>query len=48
MKLTSNRPVDQVHVADLLRMDLINDAVRSALPEGLHDRLDQIRQLVDE
>jgi hypothetical protein len=48
MKLTSNRPVDQVHVEDLLRMELIDDSVRSALPPSLRDRLDHILQSMEE
>jgi hypothetical protein len=48
MKLTSNRRIDQVHIEDFLRMDLIDDAVRSVLTPTLIHRLDDIRQTMEE
>lgn len=39
MKLTSNRRIDQVHIEDLLRVGLIDDALRATLPRDLSDRL---------
>lgn len=42
MKLTSFRDIDRVHVADLAQVGLVDDAVRSALPGELRERLDVI------
>jgi len=39
MKLTSNRDIDRVHVADLAQVGLIDEALVSALPEELRERL---------
>jgi hypothetical protein len=39
MKLTSFRDVDRVHVADMLSVGLIDDAVRDSLPPDLVERL---------
>ncbi len=44
MKLTSARPIDQVHVADLLAVGLIDDALRGSLPEDLAARLRGIEE----
>jgi len=48
MKLTSNRDIDRVHVADLLSVKLIDDAVRAALPGELRSRLAAIEQQLDD
>lgn len=42
MKLTSFRPIDQAHVADMLGVGLIDDKVRQSLPPELLARLDQV------
>jgi len=48
MKLTSYRLVDQTHIADLLSIGLINEAVRSSLPRELRERLATIEQTIEE
>lgn len=48
MKLTSNRPIDQVHVADMVDVGLIDEAVRSSLPAELQSRLAQIEAAMEE
>ena len=48
MKLTSNRPIDQVHIADMVDVGLIDDGVRSSLPEELQSRLAAIEAAMDE
>jgi hypothetical protein len=47
MKLTSLRDIDRVHVADMLRSGLVKDAVRSALPEDLRTRLEEIARTLE-
>jgi hypothetical protein len=47
MKLTSFRDIDRVHVADLLRVGLIDDAVRKSLPSDLTKRLRAIEATID-
>jgi hypothetical protein len=42
MKLTSNRRIDQVHIEDLLRVGLIDDALRATLTSELRKRLASI------
>ena len=42
MKLESFRPVDQTHIGDLLSVGLIDDRVRTSLPEVLRERLAQV------
>jgi len=42
MKLTSNRDIDRVHIRDMLDVGLVDEAVRSALPDTLRDRLKTI------
>lgn len=42
MKLTSLRDIDRVHIADLLRVGLVSDPIRAALPEDLQARLAQV------
>ena len=46
MKLTSLRDVDRVHVADLLRVGMVDSAVRAALPPDLRERLEAIEQSI--
>ena len=48
MKLTSNRDIDRVHIADLLDVGLIGDSVRDALPSELLKRLDDIQRSVED
>ncbi len=48
MKLTSMRDLDRVHIADLLRVGMIDDAVRGALPPDLRQRLEEVAQSLDE
>lgn len=48
MKLTSNRRIDQVHIEDLLRLDLIDNAVRQALPAPLRQRLSEIERSLED
>lgn len=47
MKLTSFRDLDRVHIADLLRAGLIDDAVRTPLPDDLRARLAEIEASVN-
>jgi hypothetical protein len=48
MKLTSNRPIDQAHVIDMLGVGLVDARARSGLPPALLSRLDDIeRQAAD-
>ena len=42
MKLTSFRPIDQVHIADMLSVGLVDPAIKSALPAELRARLAQV------
>ncbi len=42
MKLTSLRDIDRVHVADMLRVGLVDDRVRAELPPDLLPRLNAI------
>jgi hypothetical protein len=48
MKLTSLRSIDRVHIEDLIRTGLIDDAIRASLPEDLGARLDQIKADFDD
>lgn len=47
MKLTSFRDVDRVHVADLIGVGLIDDAVRASLPGDLLERLHAVEATVE-
>lgn len=47
MKLTSFRDIDRVHVADLLSVRLIDEAVRATLPADMLERLKQIEATVE-
>lgn len=44
MKLTSFRPIDQVHVTDMLAVGLVDAVVRASLPEDLRTRLDELER----
>jgi hypothetical protein len=44
MKLTSLRDIDRVHVADLISIGLVTDAVRQGLPPDLLERLESIER----
>jgi hypothetical protein len=48
MKLTSLRDIDRVHVADMMRVGLIDTATRTKLPPVLLDRLKAIEESLDE
>jgi hypothetical protein len=48
MKLTSFRDIDRVHVADLISVGLIDEAVRASLPAELRTRLEEIEQGMEE
>lgn len=48
MKLTSNRDIDRAHVADLLQVGLIGDAIRGLLPSDLSARLREIELSLDD
>jgi hypothetical protein len=48
MKLTSLRSIDRVHIEDLIRTGLIDDAIRASLPQDLGARLDQIEADFDD
>jgi len=48
MKLTSFRDIDRVHVADLVSVGLVTDALRRSLPPELRERLREVeRNAVD-
>lgn len=47
MKLTSFRRLDQVHILDLLGLDLIPMEMDARLPSDLQDRLRQLRENPD-
>ncbi|MBI5764369.1 MAG: nucleotidyltransferase family protein [Planctomycetes bacterium] len=46
MKLTSLRDMDRVHVADLLRVGMIDEPVRASLPDDLAERLEEIARSI--
>ncbi len=48
MKLTSNRPIDQVHIGDMLSVGLIDETLQSGLPAELRERLDSIEESLEE
>jgi hypothetical protein len=48
MKLTSLRDVDKVHVADLLRVGMVDQKTRDGLPADLRERLEQIERSLEE
>ena len=47
MKLTSFRDIDRVHIADLLRVGLIDQRVRDSLPADLRERLHAVEDSLD-
>jgi hypothetical protein len=48
MKLTSMRDVDRVHVADLVRVGMVDEAARHTLPADLRERLEEIERTVQD
>ena len=48
MKLTSFRDIDRVHVADMLSVGLIDETIKSGLPDELRQRLNEIEQSLDD
>ncbi|MFQ5411155.1 MAG: hypothetical protein ACE5EC_02620 [Phycisphaerae bacterium] len=48
MKLTSNRPIDQVHIGDMLSVGLIDPSLCSALPQELQARLADIEAAMED
>ncbi len=48
MKLTSFRRIDQVHIEDMLRVELIDERARRALSEKLQMRLREIESTMEE
>ena len=43
LKLIAFRRIDQVHIADMIRVGLIDDAVAETIPTELRPRLEEIR-----
>ncbi len=48
MKLTSFRDIDRVHIADMLSVGLIDETIKSGLPDELSQRLNEIEQSLDD
>jgi hypothetical protein len=48
MKLTSFRDIDRVHIADMLRVGLIDETVRGGLADELRQRLGAVERSIDE
>ncbi len=48
MKLTSFRDIDRVHIADMLSVGLIDETIKSGLPDDLRQRLNEIEQSLDD
>ena len=48
MKLTSFRRIDQVHIEDMLSVGLIDETIKSGLPDELRQRLNEIEQSLDD
>ncbi len=48
MKLTSFRRIDQVHIEDLLKLNMIDAAVRAGLPAELERRLAEVEGSIDD
>jgi hypothetical protein len=48
MKLTSLRDIDKVHTADLLRVGIVDNAIRNSLPADLRERLAGIEDVLDD
>lgn len=47
MKLTSLRDIDRVHIADMIQVGLIDESVRSSLPENLKAALVSIEASIE-
>jgi hypothetical protein len=43
LKLIAFRRIDQVHIADMIRVGLIDDALADRIPPELRPRLEEIR-----
>jgi hypothetical protein len=48
MKLTSNRDIDRVHVADLSAVGLIDAEIRASLPTDLRERFNEIESALED
>lgn len=48
MKLTSFRDIDRVHIADMLRVGLIDETIKGALADELQGRLAEVEQSVED
>ncbi len=48
MKLTSYRDIDRVHIADMLSVGLIDERIKSGLPDELRQRLNEIEQSLND
>jgi hypothetical protein len=48
MKLTSLRDIDKVHIADLLRVDMVSPRLRRSLPPDLRRRLEDIEATLED
>ena len=42
MRLTSLRDIDRVHISDLLSVGLIDEGIRTSLPDDLRARLESV------
>jgi len=47
MKLTSFRDIDRVHIADMLRVGLIDERLEHSLPDPLPRRLKQVKDTLE-
>ncbi len=47
MKLTSLRDIDRVHIADMLSVGLIDQALRRMLPDELRERLSEVEASIE-
>ena len=48
MKLTSFRDIDNVHIADLLRVNMVSQRLRGSLPPDLRRRLEDIESTLED
>jgi hypothetical protein len=48
MKLTSLRDIDKVHIADLLRVNMVSQRLRGSLPPDLRRRLEDIESTLED
>ena len=47
MQLTSFRDIDRVHIADMLSVGLIDQALRRMLPDELRERLSEVEASIE-